>query len=912
MANKLTGSYDAVAQISRRQLNGLLASLHQNGASDQPPLRLGHSGVLRVGDPKPTTPELVRLRLRNWIRNFQSAGGPLNLDDFRARLAVKAPPGFTKTIEEEFSKLEKGRPGRKPSKKPRGRVKLQLSSPTIVLADGATSEATLLTDVRAHYDPDSGAGEIAAADHPLHGEVRAAFELSVLSSASGRKLSVRPSSKDSKIQFIAASGTGLTGAEASRISGELRDIVREKFTPQPVDLPPDFPFSEFKVIGSGANQVIALPIQVSDAPLPAGRIQDLDENFAESSGFSFAASKEHVEDLLEPLFDAVSDAVRDFKREFTIGVTVLGIPLRQTITFTLQLRSGPSLEWESGRIKLSAQLKLVVRPGADVSFRFTQKFKLALNASTQQVTLEADGNPSVNTDLPFNFLHEAFENAIKEARDDALSGGGTPVNDAVNQVFAGARQKLIGGLKIFDASASATFTAVQITRDGLIVRGEIESGPRQAPVVRFNEIDEGRAFSALATWIPGGKIDRYIWSWVGHSKKGPVKLFSGSHKRSIETHRFTFPKPAGMDSLGSVSLRIEGTQTGADGLSVPIAAESPPQLRDAFGTIVESPAWWEHIMTPVWLEETEPGAKLKDLIAGHVPLQSDRPRGRELTHNTLVYFPDWRVDEPLEPVARAMAAMRRRKVSLVLIVVLPADALDSRRSDLEVRLRAVSGRFAGRLMVTVDEEGGWSRAFALAGRPSAHLVNARRQFAWSSGSDIEPAAMAAALDKHLLPAPAPRTHALQPKISGCGCQGAAPDIIVEDEGGERFALHRMRGRNVILNFFQSWSAPCIRELQRLQALQEKRPKGGGPHVVAFHGGNDEKAVTDLRKRHGLTFALVQDRGQAIARQYGITCWPTTIAINPDGSIGRTQLGAVQEAKPATRPAKSTSARAAKT
>jgi hypothetical protein len=272
-------------------------------------------------------------------------------------------------------------------------VKLQLSSPTIILADGATSEATLLTDIRAHYDPDSGAGEIAAADHPLHGEVRAAFELSVLSSASGRKLSVRPSSKDSKIEFFAASGTGLTGAEVSRISGEVRDIVREKFTPQPVDLPPDFPFSEFKVIGSGANQVIALPIQVSDSPLPTGRLQSLDENFADSSGFAFAASKESIEDLLEPLFDAVSKAVRDFKREITIGVTVFGVPLKQTIKFTLQLKSGPSLEWESGRIKLSANLKLVVRPGADLSFKFTQKFKLALDASTQQVTLAADGNP---------------------------------------------------------------------------------------------------------------------------------------------------------------------------------------------------------------------------------------------------------------------------------------------------------------------------------------------------------------------------------------------------------------------------------------------------------------------------------------------------------------------------------------
>jgi hypothetical protein len=45
----------------------------------------------------------------------------------------------------------------------------------------------------------------------------------------------------------------------------------------------------------------------------------------------------------------------------------------------------------------------------------------------------------------------------------------------------------------------------------------------------------------------------------------------------------------------------------------------------------------------------------------------------------------------------------------------------------------------------------------------------------------------------------------------------------------------------------------------------------------------------------------------IARQYGITCWPTTIAINPDGFIGRMQLGAFRETKPATRAAKSTSA-----
>jgi hypothetical protein len=42
MASKLTGRYGAVAQISRRQLDGLLATRQLNGAGDQPSLRLGH------------------------------------------------------------------------------------------------------------------------------------------------------------------------------------------------------------------------------------------------------------------------------------------------------------------------------------------------------------------------------------------------------------------------------------------------------------------------------------------------------------------------------------------------------------------------------------------------------------------------------------------------------------------------------------------------------------------------------------------------------------------------------------------------------------------------------------------------------------------------------------------------------
>ena len=54
MANNLTGDFEAVVQLAVRQINGLLAALHQNGASDDAPLKLLHSASLRIGDPSAT------------------------------------------------------------------------------------------------------------------------------------------------------------------------------------------------------------------------------------------------------------------------------------------------------------------------------------------------------------------------------------------------------------------------------------------------------------------------------------------------------------------------------------------------------------------------------------------------------------------------------------------------------------------------------------------------------------------------------------------------------------------------------------------------------------------------------------------------------------------------------------------
>ena len=75
MANNLTGDFEAVVQVSVRQINGMLATLHQNGASNDAPLKLLHSVAAR----------LVTCA-RDRLRSLTSATG-------RSRIRGRASPG---------------------------------------------------------------------------------------------------------------------------------------------------------------------------------------------------------------------------------------------------------------------------------------------------------------------------------------------------------------------------------------------------------------------------------------------------------------------------------------------------------------------------------------------------------------------------------------------------------------------------------------------------------------------------------------------------------------------------------------------------------------------------------------------------------------------------------------------------
>src|SRR5947208_5434095 len=190
MANNLTGDFEAVVEVSGGQISGLLATLHQSGVDEHASRPLLHSSVIRIGDVRRPPP--VVGDFGNWVLEYQRARGPLGLGDLRNHLTVNAPPGAAKLIDQVLTQLGEVVPDAPPDTV-RGTARLQLSSLTISLPLGSTTEVTVHGSVRAHYFPDPGTTDL---PKPVHGEVQGTCEVRQTQSAAGRRLIVQPSADD--------------------------------------------------------------------------------------------------------------------------------------------------------------------------------------------------------------------------------------------------------------------------------------------------------------------------------------------------------------------------------------------------------------------------------------------------------------------------------------------------------------------------------------------------------------------------------------------------------------------------------------------------------------------------------------------------------------------------------------------
>lgn len=869
MPNNLTGDYEAVLQVSLRQINGILATLHQRRIDPAASPSFAHGGSFRVGD-RPLSFAQEASRYRSWVTDVTTkmrvTGSAVEL----RTLSGTAPPGLATMFEAAWAGMDAARLEPVSSGATRGVVQVQISNPTVSIPPGSAASVVVHAMIRCHYAPDSGSAPL---PEPLHGEVRALYTVTPRTLPDGRRvLRVQLSAQDADIQFIPAAGT-LTGADVNTVVAQVRRGIRAHFQPMDVELPADFAFAEFGGIGGGSTAAVCLPLQLSGGIPPAGALATVTNAFLGTNEFAIAVSQAYVQTKLDPLLNSI----RSYADRYRVSVSFAGAGLATYRASVSRL----SMAWRAGEIDVSGRIELIT--DADLApngyITFTQTITLALDVPTQTVAIVPVGDPSV--DESWWLPHSRAVDAVNNARDSALPAASATINAA----FAGARGRLNGGLTTFDPYTSAKYTGLDVTPDGIIVRGRIDTGTRLNPIVEIVETDDGLAYTAFRSWVPGGFIDEFRWTWV---EKTHVIPWFNKPKHIDDTHRFICVKPPGLKFADRICLHIEGTRVDHNGFVEPVVGGDWCRVT-AHEPILTVPPWWMKVMVPIWVPDPPADFVLDDLIAGHINMAGESARADQVRANTLVHFTGQRMDRPLNQISRALELAELREASLLVVLVLPPNSFAVRSSEMESRLGELTERFAPHLLVTEDYAGGWTKLFAAPEQGSTHLLDARGGHAWSwQERELNPQALARALEQHIVAAPPPR-----PRLLRLAVQPGAPalDAAFRDDQGREYSMRRLRGRPVRLAFWQSWSSPCLRELRSLQHQQEQ---GESTMLLAVNGGEDRAVIEQVRQQERFTFPLIHDPNQVIAALYGVTCWPTTVSINREGVVDHIQFGVTHE------------------
>ncbi len=113
----------------------------------------------------------------------------------------------------------------------------------------------------------------------------------------------------------------------------------------------------------------------------------------------------------------------------------------------------------------------------------------------------------------------------------------------------------------------------------------------------------------------------------------------------------------------------------------------------------------------------------------------------------------------------------------------------------------------------------------------------------------------------------------------------APETPFSLADGSRLTLASFQDRVVLLNFWATWCAPCVREMPSLDRLQAQLG-GEGLEVVAVSedfAGID--VVAPFFERIGLEHLEVYlDDDGALAKSFGLGGLPTTLLIDRDGRV----------------------------
>ena len=774
----------------------------------------------------------------------------------------------------------------------RGLLELQIGSPMLVLPDEpGDSRVTIEYPAMAHFAarPDSR-----PAPEFAHFRLYATVDVDQVIGPGDSLLEIALSSDDVELECRPAPFETMTPEDANRIAQIARMILYDGFGPVNliVETGGDSDFAirhwRFKML-YGEESAAAVLVNLGDrVPTEADRAGVTETFIRSRNDVSVALGRDFIVATLQRLAEGWMDELR-----LSVSIPSIPIPVPGPITGTTLCSVTFGLEPETAaielregsfRVEIAGQVSPTVTASApdwDIAmdhcrnwfhgFGWTVRQDFELRTWMDTIVLRAQGDPTIEVDADdIRAVLEAAEaldffGEIRSYVSEALSSveaGGTA---AIQEMLYGLESLVRDGLQM--PGVTLHWASVSIDPDGVLLHSTPRfSGGFGDPVVSFtsrllpgdisNRILE---LDGFASWIPGGRIQRYRWQGMGADGEVVEEIADNQFLARIEVPVGTAGWPPSHWCLEVTGYQpdMRGTMREVSGSVCGFAAVQPP-IVGIFG----------HTGIAV---ATAGG----DVMGYFDPWEGGAQKRFDSGCYLLLHFGGPQPGTSLRRVSDCLAKRQQDGLIVLPLVILGKPPNRKQRKSYP--------GFAW----TDDPVRVWRRHFKPKGGEATLLVGPTGDLLWRHNGPADRKSLEAALDKHLRPTGRrPQWRPQRPRIR----HGVtAPDFLFDYMDDRKVPLRRFRGRQVILNFWTTWAKGCLEELRRLDALARKT--GGRKRLIlAINDGESPRKAAAFLKKNKISLKLVTDPERQIASRYKVSTWPTTLVLDPQGRIAKLNLG----------------------
>lgn len=109
------------------------------------------------------------------------------------------------------------------------------------------------------------------------------------------------------------------------------------------------------------------------------------------------------------------------------------------------------------------------------------------------------------------------------------------------------------------------------------------------------------------------------------------------------------------------------------------------------------------------------------------------------------------------------------------------------------------------------------------------------------------------------------------------------DFTLADLQGKAWTLKDLRGKVVLVNFWQTSCPPCVHEIPALDALYDRFRKKGLV-ILAIAGDDDAAMVQHFLAAHRVSYPVLLDAGRKVTERFRVAGIPRSIVFDRTGTV----------------------------